>query len=231
MQNLESFLNDLLADSGDTPDRLLQLLIAVQKRYSHIPQDAIQFLSERLGIPPVQIYSVIEFYAFLDRIPRGEYDIRFSDNITDRMLGNRALMEGMCKKLGVELGVPRPDGKVTVEMTSCTGLCDQGPALLVNGMAISNLTEERIHKMVGLIEAGVPVRKWPKRFFVIEDNILRKDMLLNKRLIKGSAIDALIVKGADAILNDLDESGLRGRGGAGFKAGTKWRFCRDARSR
>lgn len=228
MHDLDSFLAKLLAKSGDTPDRLLQLLIAIQKHYSHIPQEAIEYLSDRLEIPPVQIYSVIEYYAFLSRVPCGEYDIRFSDNITDRMLGNRALMQGMCSKLGVEPGVPRADGKVTVEMTSCTGLCDQGPALLVNGIAVSKLTEERIHKMVGLIEAGVPVNKWPKRFFVIEDHILRRDLLLNKRLIKGSAIDAFIVRGSDSILDWLDESGLRGRGGAGFKAGTKWRFCRDA---
>jgi len=228
MKDLDSFLNELLADSGDTPDRLLQHLIAVQNRYFHIPHDAIQHLSEHLGTPPVQIYSVIEYYAFLHRNPRGEYDIRFSDNITDRMLGNKALMNGMCKKLGVEPGIPRPDCKVTIEMTSCTGLCDQGPALLVNGMAVSRLTEKRIHKMTGLIEAGVPVKKWPSRFFVIEDNIQRRDMLLNHDITKGSAIEALIVKGGDVMLNWVEESGLRGRGGAGFKTGTKWRFCRDA---
>ena len=228
MKDLDNFINKLLADSGAASDRLLQHLIAIQRRCSHIPQDAIQYLSERLGTPPVQIYSVIDFYAFLHRDPRGEFDIRFSDNITDRMLGNKALVEGMCKKLGVVPGIPRADGKVTIEMTSCTGLCDQGPALLVNGMAVSRLTEERIHKMVGLIEAGVPAWKWPKRFFIVEDNIQRRDMLLNKRLTKGSAIDSLIVKGGDVILSDLDDSGLRGRGGAGFNAGTKWRFCRDA---
>ncbi|MGD9022041.1 MAG: NAD(P)H-dependent oxidoreductase subunit E [Lysobacterales bacterium] len=230
MQNLERFLDDLLAKSGDAPERLLQLLIAIQREYSHVPNEAIQFLSERLGVPPVQIYSVIEFYSFLHRNPRGEYDIYFSDNITDRMLGNRALMEGMCKKLGVELGVPRADGKVTVDMTSCTGLCDQGPAMLINGIAISRLTEERIHKIVGLIEAGIPVNRWPKRFFQIEDNIRRRDMLLTEDLIQGSAIESFLVKGADAVLRDMERSGLKGRGGAGFNTAMKWRFCRDAES-
>ena len=228
MKDLDHFLNRLLADSGDTPDRLLQLLIAIQNRYSHIPENAIKYLSECLGTPPVQIYSVIAYYAFLHRNPRGEYDIYFSDNITDRMLGNQALMMSMCKKLGVEPGVPRADGKVTIAMTSCTGLCDQGPALLVNGMAVSRLTEERIHKMVGLIEAGTPVKNWPERFFVVGDNIQRRDILLTHDIIKGSAIESLIVKGGDALLNWVEESGLRGRGGAGFKTGTKWRFCRDA---
>ena len=159
---------------------------------------------------------------------RGEYDIRFSDNITDRMLGNLPLLESLCKKLGVKPGVPRADGRVTVALTSCTGICDQGPALLVNGMVISRLNEERIHKIVGLIEAGIAISKWPKSFFIVEDNIQRQDKLLSHGIISGSAISSLLVKGSDAMLEWMDDSGLRGRGGAGFKTATKWRMCRDA---
>lgn len=228
MKDPGGFLTRLSTDSDDSPDRLLQHLIAIQHHHSYIPDEAVRRLSERLGTPAVEILSVIAYYAFLHRHPRGQFDIYFSDNITDRMLGNKVLMEGMCKKLGVEPGVPRADGKVTIDMTSCTGMCDQGPALLVNGMAVTRLTEERIHKMVGLIEAGVPAAKWPKRFFVVKDNIQRKDMLLSDYIIRGSAIDALNVKGGDAILESLDTSNLRGRGGAGFKTATKWRFCREA---
>lgn len=227
MQNPDAFLTDLLADSGDTPDRLLQHLIAIQNRYSHVPTKAIQQLSEQLGIPPVQIHSVIDFYAFLHRKTRGEYDIRFSDNITDRMLGNKVLLESMCKKFGVEPGVTRADGKVSIDLTSCTGLCDQGPALLVNGIAVARLTEKRIHKMVGLVEAGVPVNDWPTRLFVIKNNIQRRDKLLSDHIIKGSAVGSLAVKGSEALLKSLEHSGLRGRGGAGFGIATKWRLCRD----
>ena len=95
-------------------------------------------------------------------------------------------------------------------------------------MADSRLDEDRIHKMVGLIEAGVPLTNWPKRFFVVEDNIQRRDKLLTDKIISGSAIESLVVKGSDALLEWLDKSDLRGRGGAGFKTATKWRFCRDA---
>jgi len=227
MNSLESFVNGLLSTTGNSPDRLLQHLCAIQNHFSHIPADAVQFLSEQLDTPPVQIYAIIDFYAFLHRNARGSFDIRFSDNITDRMLGNKDLLKSMCKKLGVEPGIPRKDGKVTVDLTSCTGICDQGPALLVNGIVVSNLTEKRIHKMVGRIEAGIPISKWPESLFVVKDNIRRRDKLLTGEVIKGSAIEALKVKGSDALLDSLDKSGLRGRGGAGFKTATKWRMCRD----
>ena len=227
MKNIEHFIGDLLEKTGDSPDQLLQHLCKIQSHYSHIPEEALQLLADRLHIPPVQIISVVYFYSFLHMKARGDYDIRFSDNITDRMLGNLPLLESLCKKLGVKPGVPRADGRVTVALTSCTGICDQGPALLVNGMAISRLNEERIHKIVGLIQAGIPITNWPKSFFVVEDNIQRQDKLLSHGIMSGSAIGSLVVKGGDAMLDWLDSSGLRGRGGAGFKTATKWRMCRE----
>jgi len=228
MNNIKDFVSELLAHSDNAPDQLLQHLCKIQNQYSHIPEEALQLLAERLHIPQVQIISIVYFYSFLHMNARGDFDIRFSDNITDQMLGNTDLLNSLCKKLGVKPGVPRPDGRVTVALTSCTGMCDQGPALLVNGMVITRLNEDRIHKMVGLIEAGVPVTNWPQPFFRVEDNIRRKDKLLAHGIISGSAIDAYEVKGSDAMLKWLDESNLRGRGGAGFKTATKWRFCRDA---
>ena len=228
MTDISRFVSGLLSDTDDAPDQLLQHLFSIQHHYAHIPEEAVQLLSERLHIPRVEIVSIVYFYAFLHMRNRGDFDIRFSDNITDRMLGNLPLLESMCKKLGVETGVPRADGRVSVDLTSCTGLCDQGPALLVNGMAVSRLDEDRVHKMVGLIEAGIPLTKWPKKFFEIEDNIQRRDKLLDDVITHGSAIEAFAVKGGDALLQSIEKSGLRGRGGAGFEAASKWRICRDA---
>ena len=230
MNDLEMFIGDLVSNSGDDPGHLLQHLHAIQFEYSYIPERAIQLLSGRLNTPPVQIYAVIDFYAFLSRQARGKYDIRFSDNITDRMLGNQVLFRSLCKKLGVEPDKPRADGKVTVGLTSCTGICDQGPAAIVNGRVMSNLTEKRIHKMVGRIEAGIPVAEWPDSLFVVRDNIRRKDKLLTDEVIEGSAILALQAMGAETMLQKLEESGLRGRGGAGFGTGVKWRLCRETDS-
>ena len=228
MTDISRFVSGLLSNKDDAPDLLLQYLCKIQHTFSHIPAEAVQLLSERLKIPRVEIVSIVYFYSFLHMHDHGDFDILFSDNITDRMLGNLPLLDSMCKKLGVEIGKTRADGRLRVDLTSCTGLCDQGPALLVNGLAVSRLDEDRIHKMVGLIEAGIPVSNWPKKFFKIKDNIQRRDKLLDDVITQGSAIEAFAVKGGDAVLKSIKKSGLRGRGGAGFKAATKWRICRDA---
>jgi len=212
--------------------RLLQYLCQIQHRLSFIPGDAITQLSGMLQMPESEIRGVIGFYSFLHEQPRGDYDILLSDSITDHLLGSRILLQQLCNRLGVEPGVPRADGRVTVDTTSCTGICDQGPAMLVNGRVVSRLSDRRIDHICKLIEAGTGVAQWPARFFLVADNIRRRDLLLSDETANaspdGSALRALLETGGTAILDAIEGSGLRGRGGAGFRTGMKWRFCKQA---
>ena len=100
---MDKFLTALLIDTGDAPGRLLQYLCAIQHRYSYISRSAVQILSDRLHMPAAQINAVIDFYSFLYTVPRGEFNILFSDSITDRMLDNISLLNSLCELLKIEL--------------------------------------------------------------------------------------------------------------------------------
>lgn len=207
---------------------LLQILIAAQEHYGYIHTDAIDYLSDALQLPRAKIEGVAGFYSFLYLKPQGDYRVLFSDNITDRMLGNMDLMTQLCSQLWIEPSKVSEDGLLCVNTTSCTGLCDQGPAMLVNNIAINHLTETRINEISELIRERVPVSGWPAEFFAIEDNIRRRDVLLDSQFQSGSALKALLQRGSDETLQEIKASRLRGRGGAGFSTGMKWEFCRDA---
>ncbi|MGB5440403.1 MAG: NADH-ubiquinone oxidoreductase-F iron-sulfur binding region domain-containing protein, partial [Gammaproteobacteria bacterium] len=75
--------------------------------------------------------------------------------------------------------------------------------------------------------------QWPAEFFQVEDNIRRRDLLLADETVvaspAGSALRALLESSEDAILDVIERSGLRGRGGAGFRTAMKWRFCKQAK--
>jgi [NiFe] hydrogenase diaphorase moiety large subunit len=223
---LDTFIGQLVAAADST--ELLQYLCEIQYRYSCIPPRAIELLSARLELPPAHITGVIDYYSFLHTTPRGEFDVMFSDSITDHMLGSRALLQQLCERLGVGKGVPRGDGRVTIDTTSCTGICDQGPAMLVNGWTVAGLDAVRIDAIADLIEAATPVADWPADFFRVDDNIRRSDRLLTDTISDGEALQALARQGADSLLELVERSGLRGRGGAGFRTATKWRLCRAA---
>ena len=224
---VHGLIDDLAGEEGMRRERLLQYLYELQLEYSHVPEEAIQRLSSGLDMPASHIRGVIDFYSFLHESPRGDYDILFSDSITDHMLGSRELHRRLCERLGVESGQPRADGRVTVGLTSCTGMCDQGPALLVNGLAVTRLDVARIDTIATMVEAGTTLADWPQEYFSADDNIRRRDLLLGDSG-EGSSLQALQSQGADALLEALEQSGLRGRGGAGFPTATKWRLCRES---
>jgi [NiFe] hydrogenase diaphorase moiety large subunit len=223
---LDTFIGQLVAHPE--PGDLLQYLCEIQYRYSCIPARAIELLASRLELPPTRITGVIDYYSFLHTTPRGEFDVLFSDSITDHMLGSRELLQQLCERLGVGRGIPRGDGRVTIDTTSCTGICDQGPAMLVNGWTVAGLDTARIDTIADLVEAATPVADWPAEFFRVTDNIRRSDRLLTDAISDGEALQALSRQGADTLLEVVERSGLRGRGGAGFRTATKWRLCRAA---
>jgi [NiFe] hydrogenase diaphorase moiety large subunit len=228
VERVTGFVAGLLADRGGDPEHLLQHLIAIQHELSHVPETAIERLAAELGVTRTQIRAAIDFYAFLHASPRGDFDILFSDNITDRMLGSQALVTQLCAALGVQPGEPRADARVCVDLTSCTGMCDQGPAALVNGFALTRLDAERIRRIAALVEADTPLVHWPRELFAVSNNVEQPGLLLSDLQPREAGLEALLARGPDTVLAALAESGLRGRGGAGFATADKWRSCRDA---
>ncbi|CAG0962384.1 partial NAD-reducing hydrogenase HoxS subunit alpha, partial [Rhodocyclaceae bacterium] len=208
--------------------RLMQILREVQEDLGWLAPETITEIARGIGWPRAKVEGTAAFYSFFHTRPRGKYCVLWSDNITDRMLGNRDLMLALCKKLWLEPARLSEDGLVSVNTTSCTGMCDQGPAVLVNYRAITRMTPERVDKMAELIRNQVPVDEWPADWFRVEDNIRRKDALLDHGLVPGEALAAAMERGPKAFLEEVKASGLRGRGGAGFTTGMKWEICRDA---
>ena len=250
--DLEPRVRRIVTRWDHDPTGLVQILREVQEEFGYLPPPAAVEIARLLRIPYSRVTGVASFYSFMALQPRGAYRVLFSDNITDRMAGNERLLEALCHRLWVEPGKVSEDGLVSVGRTSCTGLCDQGPALLVNGIALPALTDERVQNIGELILARVPVADWPAEFFVVHDNVRRADVMLAHGLKPGDPIRAALQRGTQgwseraanerswreayvgaaqgpiATLEEVKRSNLRGRGGAGFTTGIKWEACRHA---
>ena len=222
---MKTFLDRIMAEADYQPFRLLGMLRAVQAEYRHIPTEAIEILANRLNIPRTQIIAVAEFYSFLHLTPQGHYDILISDSITDRMLNKENLINYLAHVLRVKVGEVRPDQLVSLNNTSCTGMCDQGPAGLINGRPITRLDRPKIDQIATLIEQQIPLADWPEELFQVEEKIHKRGLLLNQPWQNGDALKATFARGLPETLTEVDVSNLRGRGGAGFKTAIKWRTC------
>jgi len=224
---MQAFVKNIAEENQYKATHLLRILHAIQAHYHYIPKPAIEQLASLLNIARIQIIGVIEFYSFFHLTARGRYELLISDSITDHLVGKQALTDYLSTKLHVAVGEVRADGLVSLDNTSCTGLCDQGPAGLVNGWALSYLDHARIDQISELINQEIPVAHWPSHLFQVDDHIIKPGLLLSHPLTPGDALQSTFKRGVTATLAELDTSGLRGRGGAGFKTASKWQYCRD----
>ena len=244
------YLDPIVERHGADPTKLLQILRLAQEHHGFVHPEAVTHLCARLGLPRTKIEGVASFYSFLHLQPHGRYRVLFSDNVTDRMMGSEALMQRMCRALWTAPGTVSADGRISIGTTSCTGMCDQGPALLVNGFAVPRLNEERIDAICALVRAGWPLSAWPTEFFRVEPIVRRGAVLLagaphapagnaasagahgDRPAAPGAGVGdpvrAALARGRDDLLAQIRRAGLRGRGGAGFRTADKWQACRDA---
>lgn len=225
---LTPIIGQVLDKHGRDGTRLMQILRETQEAHGWLPPEAITAVAQGIGWPRARVEGTAGFYSFFHSEPRGRYRVLWSDNIIDRMLGSQALMQAMCQKLWLEPGRLSEDGLVSVDTTSCTGMGDQGPAVLVNYRAIPRMTAQRVDEMVELIRNQVPLADWPAEWFHVEDNIRRADILLGNTLRSGEALRAALAHKPEDLVAQIKHSNLRGRGGAGFTTGIKWEACRNA---
>ncbi len=245
-------LDAILERHGRARTQLVQILREAQEPEGWIRPEAITTIARALQLPRARVEGVAGFYSFLHLAPGGRYRLRFSDNITDRMAGSERLLARLCELLWVERGRTSEDGLVSVDTTSCTGMCDQAPAMIANGWAIPKLDRSRIETIAELVRSQQPVEDWPRELFAVADNVRRKDILLASNLAAGEAVRAALARGGGArrgqapngrslreaveaaapgpraMVEEIRRSNLRGRGGAGFSTALKWEACAEA---
>jgi [NiFe] hydrogenase diaphorase moiety large subunit len=214
---------------GARRDALVQILREVQSETRWLPRDVIARVATGVGLTPGIVEGVASFYRFFHLRPVGDYHFLWSDNVTDRMLGSRMLARELCRLLETRRGESRQHALASVGFCSCIGLGDQGPAVLVNQhQVLTRMDGQRVVELADLVRLRVPVADWPAEWMRVDDQVRRADVLLTAPPLQGQALRAVLARGADATLHEISASRLRGRGGAGFATGTKWRLCRKA---
>jgi [NiFe] hydrogenase diaphorase moiety large subunit len=203
--------------------RLLDIVEAVQRLSGYVSDQAIQIIAKGVGIHPVQVEDMLSFYAFFDRQPRGRNRIRLSKTPISFMKGAQKVARAFEKALGISVGGTSEDGEFTLQWTSDIGMADQEPAAIINGMILTGLTPGDIPQIV----AALQQEKIPPKAKV-RSSLVQPGPLLSGLSACGEGIKAALALSPDKVIEEITNAKLRGRGGAGFPTGMKWRFTRKA---
>jgi [NiFe] hydrogenase diaphorase moiety large subunit len=145
---LRQSLAELVEHYGAQRSSLLPILQEIQRQHYHISEYAMQVVADLLGIHPVEVFAVVSFYSFLDFKPKGRFIIRVCRTMCCHMQGKDRVARQLETDLGIRFGETTPDGRFTLEWANCIGMCDLGPALLVNDRVFTQVTPDTVHHII-----------------------------------------------------------------------------------
>lgn len=141
-------VDTLVRKYGSGRENLLPILQDIQRKFGFISDFAMQEIAHRLNIHPVEVYGVVTFYSFLSTEPKGKYVIRLCKTISCELAGKEAIANTLERELGLKFGETSSDRKFTLEYCHCIGMCDQGPAMLINEQVYTKLTPSKVIEII-----------------------------------------------------------------------------------
>ena len=205
---------------------LIPILQAVQADYGYVSKFAMQHVADLLGIHAAEVYSVATFYQFINTKPKGKFIIRLSRDMSSIMKGAKVVARQLENDLGIKFGETTPDGMFTLEWTNCIGMNYQAPAMMVNNEIFSNLTPQRVHRIIE--DCGEEFRSHRPTIGKVGETFT--NTLTYASHAANSGLKKALAKSRSEVITEVTASGVRGRGGAGFPTGTKWNLAASAKS-
>ncbi|MCI0679214.1 MAG: NAD(P)H-dependent oxidoreductase subunit E [Actinobacteria bacterium] len=203
---------------------LLPALHAVQDESGSISRGALGYICERLSIPPAEAYGVATFYALFDTgKPRAPVMVHVCDDLVCMRRGGAELRTRIEETLGPER---EGAGERSWGSSPCLGQCDRAPAALVHTAGTGYETLAPYDGVTSQVTIG---QDRGELTLLRRVGVVDPASLDSYRAAGGySMLDRAIGMGPEGVIASLEISGLRGRGGAAFPIGAKWRGVAEA---
>jgi NADH-quinone oxidoreductase subunit F len=220
----------------------LPALRAAQRVYGWCSPEALEKVAEVMGVTPAYLEAVATFYDMLETEPppatadgdrpARRHDVYVCTNISCSLRGADALYEAICDAVGED-----PD--LNVRSFECLGACDIAPMASVDGAYVGPLRTEDVPQLLADARAGaevLPDKQLARRPVADQHPSARRLLFADidepglatrevyERRGGYAALRAALASTPEEVLSQIEASGLRGRGGAGFQMGKKVSF-------
>lgn len=141
-------LNKIIDEYAGQPGSLITILQKAQDIYGYLPSEAMNWISEKTGIPLSQIYGVATFYSQFYLTRRGKHIIRQCDGTACHVRGAGKITDTIQNELGIQAGETSPDYKYTFEVVYCLGACGLAPVAVVDNKVVGRLVPEKMAQIL-----------------------------------------------------------------------------------
>jgi len=202
----------LLGNEPRQRDLLIEHLHKIQDSFGHLSAAHLAALAQEMRLAQTEVFEVASFYHHFDIVKEGDaappaLTVRVCDGLSCEMAGAKDLLARLPQLLGKDVRViPSP----------CIGRCEQAPAVAVGQNPVPNANCDAVAAKV----KASTTRHLPEGHIDYASYQARGGYALLNECVSGQ-------REVESVIQALEDSGLRGLGGAGFPAGRKWRIVRD----
>jgi NADH:ubiquinone oxidoreductase subunit E len=149
MAEVKELVKELVDKYGRERKNLLPILQGIHLERNYLSKEAMLEVAQQLDLSAAEIYGTASFYSFLDTKADGKYKIRVCKSITCEMKGKSNIIKILEDMLKIKVGETTEGKRFSLLETNCLGLCDQGPAMLINEEYYTKLTPAKVRKILG----------------------------------------------------------------------------------
>jgi [NiFe] hydrogenase diaphorase moiety large subunit len=237
--DLKARVSAICSEHDSDAGRMIDIARAVQAEFGCVSEESVGVIADWTGATLADVESCVSFYSFLSSDQEGKVVIRVSDDVPDRMAGFERVLNAFADELGIQPGETTEDGAFTLETTACIGLSDQAPGALINDVPFTNLSSDKAREIVRELRRHMDPRRLvhkegdgnnahPLIHSMVRNNSRGVGAILYTPYNRGEAVRKALSISPKEVIRAIKTARLRGRGGAGFPAGMKWEFARNA---
>ncbi len=136
---------------------LIQVLLAIQKQNHWLPEDALMWVSNKLGVSLAQIYHIATFYKAFSLKPQGRHEVSVCLGTACHVRGSIGLLDKVMRTLQIKPGETSRDLEFSLKTVNCLGCCALGPVMMVNEKYFSNPSSEKVKEIFDAYKQGKEV--------------------------------------------------------------------------
>jgi len=236
---MSSNVQSIVEKYGNNTNRLMDILHDIHSEKGFVLNEEMKEIALLLNISKVDVEQTLTFYHFFSENPRGKYTIYLNNSLVAEMMGREEVAKTFEKATGIKFGTVSDDGLFGLYDTSCIGMNDQEPAAIINGIVFPKVTTYRVKELIRSFRQGHTVEDMINSFgggqnqselvhAMVTNNLNRRGAVIFSEYTPGEGLEKLKSLQPQDIIDEVKNSNIRGRGGAGFPTGLKWDFCSKA---
>ncbi|MEW8524611.1 MAG: NAD(P)H-dependent oxidoreductase subunit E [Candidatus Thiodiazotropha endolucinida] len=218
--NILAEVRELLGEETPRrPDLLIEMLHRIQDHLGYISVDHLAALAQEMSLSSSQVYEVASFYHHFDLVKENQtpppLTVRVCDSISCSLAGAEDLINNLQASLG---------SGVRVQRVPCVGRCQEAPVAVVGKQPVPQADTVKVKR---LLDTANSAPELPD-YLDYKGYLGGGGYTLLQRMETDESDDRHLHRlSPEQVIQCLEDSNLRGLGGAGFPAGRKWRILRE----